>query len=126
MQDVIAVIGRQHGTLGGHAHDVAERMRLALEHAHRFGVAGHFHAAVRGYRDQRSVRCVAQQSLIELDLAAELRLPQAWRGVASTAMETKLMGVTAAAALIPLVMRAASSAIAAPIHPGGDWLSSAA
>ena len=35
-------------------------------------------------------------------------------------MATRLMGVTAAAALMPLVMRAASSWIASPIHPGGE------
>ena len=79
-----------------------ERVRLPLEHPHRFGVPRHLLAAIRGDGYQRRVRCVVQQPLVELELAHQIGFGQ-WpgAGVASMAMATRLMGVTAAAALIP-------------------------
>jgi hypothetical protein len=105
MQDVVAVIGGEHRILGAHAHDVAERMLLPLEHAHRFGVADHLRAAVCVTVTSGEYGASRSSSLIQLDLAHEIGFGSAWRGVASIAMATRLIGVTAAAALMPHVMR---------------------
>ena len=71
MQHVVAVVGGEHGLFRGHAHDVAERMLLPLDHAHAFGVENHIPVAVRGHGDQGRVRRRAQQFLEERQLAGQ-------------------------------------------------------
>ena len=50
----------KHCAFGGHAHDVAQRVGMPLEHAHRLGVADHLLAAVGRDRHQRPIRRLAQ------------------------------------------------------------------
>ena len=74
MQDVVAVVGGQNRVFLTHAHDVAERMFLPLQHAHGFAVAIDLLAAVGRHRHQRRIRRIAQQPLIKLELAHQIQL----------------------------------------------------
>ena len=76
MQDVVAVVRGQHRIFRAHPHDVAEGMLLAFQHAEGFRVGHDLLAAVGRHRDQGRVRRVAQQALIQLDLAHQVHFGQ--------------------------------------------------
>ena len=56
--------------------DVAERVLLPLQHAHRLRVPDHFGAAVGSYRHQGRIGRVAQQPLVKFELAGQIGFRQ--------------------------------------------------